>query len=107
MSRSKNLGYTCRCTFRFLVHRKFIGEYGLIFMHSALYVPTSKVATISAGEGACSEASNRRPLPEAIIDVPSIQSRFFGAGICEREAKRAFPCGFWDLICTPGWRGSQ
>ncbi len=71
-----------------------------MFMHPGLYMPTGKVATISAGEGARSEAPNRSPLPEAVIDVASIQSRLFSAGICERQAKRAFQGGFWNIICA-------
>ena len=90
--------------FGFLVHRELIGPFGLVLVDAALHVPAGEVAAVGAGEGARAEAAYRGALLVAVVDVAGVEGGLFCAGVIERGADGALPCGFGDVVACAGSR---
>src|SRR5690242_937662 len=84
--------------FGFLEHRKLIGPDGLVFVDSGFHVPAREVAAIRAGECASAEATDRGPLPQAVVYVAGVERGLFCAGVFEGLADGALPGGLRDVV---------
>src|SRR6267154_663197 len=89
---------------RLLIHRKLISIHDLIFMNAALQVPAGEIAPVSSRESSGTKTPDGRALPVTVIDVAGIQRRFFCAGMLQRGADGALPCGFGDIVARAGGR---
>src|SRR5262245_11073574 len=98
MAREQYLGGPSRIAFRLLKHRKLVGINRLIAMYARLQMPPSKVAAKRAREGSRSKAADRRALPVAVVNMPTIQGRFLCPRILERLPNRASPGGFGNIV---------
>jgi hypothetical protein len=94
----KNLGETFGVAFGLLKHGELIAVDRLVLMHATLNVPTSEIAAIGARKRTSSEATNRRTLPVAIVNVAGIEGRLFSARMFKGSANGAFPGGFGDVV---------
>ncbi len=84
--------------FGLLEHSELIRVDRLVFVNAGLHVPASEVAAKGTGKSSGAETTDRRALPEAVVDVSAVERSFLCAWIFKRFADRAFPCRFGDFV---------
>src|ERR1700733_6912079 len=104
MAVHQHLSYAMCVALGLLKHGELVGVHSLIFVSPALDVPSRKIATIAAGEGARSKATHGNALPVAVVDV-SGNAR--NSGIAKGKSQRPLPGSLRYRVTAPCGRGQD
>jgi hypothetical protein len=79
MSGGEDLGEALGRTLGSLEHGELVDIDGLVFVNATLQVPAREVSAVGTGEGSGTKATDRGPLPEAVVNY--VESGLLGPGV--------------------------